>query len=261
MKSNLLSENLGFCNGPFTVHTSRTMMFKELEELLDNTQPGTTREGYLNLIIDSNILAKPTASSRNKTAKYITGLYSLCTNVLVFRILRYFWQSEKDSHTLLAFLCAYARDSLLRDVAKVILSISIGSKLSLDYIKDDLQNKHPGRFSPKTLHSTAQNIASSFQQSGHFSGRRIKIRTNPSITPANVAYALLLGYLSGVRGQNLFKTEWAKLLDIPQDRIANFASQAHRLGWMEFRNIGNVVDISFNNLLTEEEKEAVDGAN
>ena len=261
MKSKSLPENLGFRNGPFTVHTSRTMMFKELEELLDNAQLDTTREGYLNLIIDSNILAKPTASSRNKTAKYITGLYSLCSNVLVFRILRCFWQSEKDGHALLAFLGAYARDSLLRDVAKVILSIAIGSELSLDFIKDELQRKHPGRFSPNTLHSTAQNIASSFQQSGHLSGRRIKVRTNPSVTAANVAYALLLGYLSGVRGQNLFRTEWAKLLDISQDRIANFASQAHRLGWMEFRNIGNVVDISFNNLLTKEEREAVDGSN
>ena len=261
MKSKLLPENLGFCNGPFTVHTSRTMMFKELEGLLDHSQVDTPKEEYIKFITESNILAKPTVSSRNKTAKYITGLYSLSTNVSVFRILRYFWESEKDGHALLVFLCAYARDSLLRDVADVILSISVGSELSLDYIKDELQNKHPGRFGPKTLHSTAQNIASSFQQSGHLSGRRIKIRTNPSVTPANVAYAVLLGYLSGVRGQNLFKTEWTKLIDISQDRIANFASQAHRLGWMEFRNIGNVVDISFNNLLTKEEKEAIDGTN
>jgi len=237
------------------------MMLKELEELLDNSQLGTTRDDYLKLIIESNILAKPTISSRNKTAKYITGLYSLSTNVLIFKILGYLWQSEKDGHALLAFLCAYARDSLLRDVAESILSISAGFELSLDLIKDELENKHPGRFSPGTLHSTAQNIASSFQQSGHLSGRRIKIRTNPSVTPANVAYALLLGYLSGVRGQRLFKTEWAKLLDISEGRISSFAGQAHRLGWMEFRNIGNVVDISFNNLLTKEEKEAVDGAN
>ena len=261
MKTKLLPENLGFCNTPFTVHTSRTMMFKELEELLDHSQLATSRKEHIELIIESNILAKPTISSRNKTVRYITGLYSLDINVLVFRILRYFWQSEKNGHALLAFLCAYARDSLLRDVAKVILSISIGSELSLDSIKDELQNKHPGRFSPKTLHSTAQNIASSFQQSGHLSGRKIKIRTNPSVTPANVAYTLLLGYLNGVRGQTLFKSEWAKLLDMSQDRIAHFASQAHRLGWMEFRNIGNVVDISFNNLLTKEEREAVDGAN
>ena len=261
MKSKLLPENLGFCNSPFTVHTSRTMMFKELEELLDHSQVDTSKEEYIKFITESNILAKPTVSSRNKTAKYIMGLYSLCGNVSVFRVLRFFWQSEKDGHALLSFLCAYSRDSLLREVAKVILSISIGSELSLDSIKDELQNKHPGRFGPKTLHSTAQNIASSFQQSGHLSGRRIKTRTNPSVTPANVAYALLLGYLCGVRGQGLFKTEWTKLLDIPQDRIANFASQAHRLGWMEFRNIGNVVDISFNNLLTKEEREAIDGSN
>jgi len=81
MKSKLLPENLGFCNGPFTVHTSRTMMFKELEELLDHSQVDTPKEEYIKFITESNILAKPTVSSRNKTAKYITGLYSLSTNV------------------------------------------------------------------------------------------------------------------------------------------------------------------------------------
>ena len=164
MKSNLLPENLGFRNSPFTVHTSRTMMFKELEELLDHAQLDTTREEYIKLITESNFLAKPTVSSRNKTAKYITGLYSLCANVLVFRALRHFWQSEKEGHALLAFLCAYARDSLLRDAANVILSIVPESELSLDSIEDEIQNRYPGRFNTITMSSIVRRIASSFQQ-------------------------------------------------------------------------------------------------
>ena len=257
MMNSHLPDNLGFCNPPFTVHTSRTVMFKELEELLDHAPKKTSKEEYHSLIVDSNILAKPTVSSLNKTANYITKLYTLDIHVPIFRLLRYFWQSDKEGHALLAFLCASSRDSLLRDATRVVLSVSTGQNVSLDSIKSELQNKYPDRFSPRTLHSTAQNIASSFQQSGHLTGRRVKIRSNPTVTTANMAYALLLGYLTGTRGQNLFETEWAKLLDIPKDRVVSFASQAHRLGWMEYRNIGNVVDISFNNLLTDEEKDAM----
>lgn len=261
MNKATLSEDLGFGKETFTVHTSRTLMLQELSELLDCTGPETSRNEYSNLIIESNVLAKPTISSRKKTSKYLLDLYAFDANTLIFRVLRFFWQNERTGRPLLAALCAHARDSLLRQTADIILTMKEAEKLNLDVIKCELSNVHPARFSPQTLHSTAQNIASSFEQSGHLVGRRIKTRVHPIVTPANVAYALLLGYLCGERGQNLFNTEWARLLDIRKDRIANFASQAHRLGWVEFRNIGNVVDISFNNLLTKEEREVIDGTN
>ena len=71
MKSKLLPEQFGFLNEPCTVHTSRTLMFQELAELLRNSQCDTPIDEYCGFIIESNILAKPTLSSRKKTAKYI----------------------------------------------------------------------------------------------------------------------------------------------------------------------------------------------
>lgn len=254
MKSKLLPENLGFCNSPFTVHTSRTMMFKELEELLDYTQLSTTRDDYLKLIIESNVLAKPTISSREKTAKYVTQLYSLDNNMAIFRVLRSLWGRESDGHPLMAVLCAHARDSLLRAAADTILSLHVDYDFSLEHLEESLEEKYPGRFSPKTLHSTAQNIASSYQQSGHLRGRRNKIRNRPNATPITTTYALFIGYLNGYRGENLLNSIWSRLLDVPANQISELAHQAHKLGLMNFKKAGSVVDCSFDSLLTDKER-------
>lgn len=254
MKNNLLPEQFGFLNEPYTVHTSRTLMFQELAELLRNSKCDTPIDEYCRLIIESNILAKPTLSSRKKTAKYVTQLYSLDKNMAIFRVLRSLWEREPDGHPLMAVLCAHARDSLLRVAADTILSLPVDYDFNLEHLEESLEEKYPGRFSPKTLHSTAQNIASSYQQSGHLRGRRNKIRNRPNATPITTTYALFIGHLNGYRGENLLSSIWSRLLDVPTHQISEFAHQAHKLGLMNFKKAGSVVEFTFNSLLTDRER-------
>jgi len=71
-----------------------------------------------------------------------------------------------------------------------------------------LDAQEPGRFSKATLKSTAQNINSSWThyQSGHLAGRVRKVRARAVATPGAASLALLLGYVSGLRGGDwLFK--------------------------------------------------------
>jgi hypothetical protein len=161
----------------------------------------------------------------------------------------------------MAILCAHARDSLLRTAADTILSLPLGYEFNLEKLKESLEEKYPGRFSPKTLHSTAQNIASSYQQSGHFKGRRSKIRSHPNVTPMATMYALFIGYLSGYRGENLLNTIWSRLLDIPMHQISDFAHQAHKLGLMTYKNAGSIIEINFDNLLTDKERKNLSDQN
>ncbi len=251
---NKLPDTFGFCNEPLTVHTSRTIMLCELEELLSNASLSSTKEEYESLIVDDNILGKPTISSRTKTAKFITQLYSFDNKLVLFKALRYFYDRDMKVLPMLACLCSHARDSLLRLVSDEILSLPQDSKFSLEMIKKMLDDAYPGRFSPRTLHSTAQNIASSYQQSGHLRGRRLKHRCKPSVTPTVVSYALLIGYLSGLQGENLLKTQWIKLLDRSPSDVMDMAKEAHKMGWITVKNIGSVVEISFEQLLSEKER-------
>jgi hypothetical protein len=105
------------------------------------------------------------------------------------------------------------------------------------------------------LKSTAQNINSTWTKSGHLRGRAKKIRSRAKATPGAAAYALLQGYLSGLRGESLFSSEYAKLLDCPVDRTMELAETASRRGWIVFKRVGSVIEVLFPNLITAQETE------
>ena len=69
--------------------------------------------------------------------------------------------------------------------------------------------------------------------------------------PSSCAYALFLGYLCGERGEGLFHTPWAQILDAPAYTLHNLAKAASQYGWLEYRQSGSVTDISFRYLLHE----------
>src|SRR5262249_9784269 len=119
-----------------------------------------------------------------------------------------------------------------------------------------LGEKYPGRFQPTTLHSTAQNLASSWAQAGLLRGVVTKRRSQPLITPVVAAYALLLGYLGGLRGQRLLDSTWTRLLDRPPAAISDLAVEASKLGWLRYKMTGSVVEVTFPGLLTPAEERA-----
>ena len=57
------------------------------------------------------------------------------------------------------------------------------------------------------------------------------------------------GWWAGPRGQALFETLWAKVLDQPTSHLFDLASAASQRGLLEFRHGGGVVEISFHDLL------------
>ena len=249
-----LPESLGFRNDPFTVHTSRTMMSAELGAVMQVAPSGCTVAESVRLIVEDNILGKATKSTREKTAKLLCQLYTLDPQVTIFRIFRQLWDADSVGHPMLAALLAHARDSLLRQTNQTVQGFRYDEMVPIDAFMQQIMEVYPGRFSPKTLLSAAQNVASSYEQSGHLAGRKFKKRSKPIVTPAVVAYSMLLGYLCGLRGQGLFTSYWAKLLDADSNSITSFAAQAHKFGWLDYRGIGSIVEVSFSPLLTLEER-------
>lgn len=107
------------------------------------------------------------------------------------------------------------------------------------------------------MKSTAQNINSTWTQSGHLQGRVKKIRSQPKATPGSVSYALLLGYMNGIRGESILKTDYARLLDCSFERSIELATEASGKGWIVFKRLGNVIEVLFPNLLSDQEMEWV----
>ncbi len=254
-----LPEVFGFRNGNSSVHTSRTMMLAELGELVAGTAADSPKELYWEASIEHNVLGKRTPVTRKRSVERLTELYGLDPAIPIFRIFRQLWQVESAGRPMLAGLCAHARDTLLRKSAGYVLQARTGETMPIESTCRFLEESNPGRFRPTTLLSTAQNIASSWTQCGYLEGRRVKKRRQPVVTPTNATYALLLAYLAGARGQLLFSNFWSRLLDCPTDHLIDLAIEASRRGWMDYRNVGQVTEVRFPQLLTGQEREALHG--
>ena len=257
----LLSANLsrfGFKSERGGAHSSRTIMLEELEGLLAYVNlPDATKADYLQAIDEDNCLSKRSGKTRILTFRHLVDLYALDPSLLLFRALLYFWQRDPECRPLLAMLCAYSRDSILRAATPFILKAHEGTTITREAVEACIDSIEPGRFSPATLKSTAQNINSSFTQAGLLTGKVRKIRTRSNPTPGSAAYALLLGYVSGARGESLFQTEYTKLLDCSFEQALSLAEDASRRGWIVFKRVGDVIEVVFPNLITPEEMEWV----
>lgn len=243
-------------------HTARTMMLEDLRLLLLSVPSvNATKGDYVKAVIDDNCLRKRSMKTRVLTTRHLVELYALDSSVTIFRALLYFWKRDPDSQALLALLCAYCRDPILRISAPFILNLSENTVVSRERLEEFIDEKYPSRFSKATLKSTAQNINSSWTKSGHLIGRAKKIRSVARATPGAVSYAIFLGFLMGERGSLLFKTEYANLLDCSVERSIELANQAALKGWIVFKRLGNVIEVLFPELLNIQEMEWLRGQN
>jgi hypothetical protein len=238
----------GFKSEGRTSHNSRTMMLKELSLLLNIVSlPNPTKEEYLKAIIEDNCLGKKSGITRELSASHLENLYTLNPETLVFKALRFFWRRDITGHPLLAFTCVYARDYIINRISPFILEKPEGEAIPKETVMEVLDNQHHSMFSKATLESTARNVMSTFAQSGHLKGKLNKIRSYVKPTAGSVAYALLLSYICGHRGESLFFNEFIKILDCSREKAVELTETASRSGWLSFKHIDNIYDVSFPN--------------
>jgi hypothetical protein len=252
---------LGFRFGDKGTHTSRTIMLDELSTLLRVCPENSGRAEYVQALVEENCLGKHTQSTRRLTLQRLTELYAFNQAVPVFRLLRMFWHTDDKGHAQLALLAAMARDPLLRATAPVILSMSEGEEVARQRFTDAIRQAVNDRLNEATLDKVVRNTASSWTQSGHLEGRGRKKRKKIEPTPGSVAFALVLGYMLGTRGRILFETLFSRLLDRNVDELAFLAMEARRLGFLELKNSGGLLVVSFDGVLTGQERKLIDGQN
>jgi hypothetical protein len=239
----------GFRSDAQSVHGSRTIMVADLSELFMHVPVDSEHEAYRRAIQEENVLGKKTASTRLWAYTKLRELYGLDPRLPVFRALRLLWAADSEGRPLLALLAATARDSLLRSTMGAVIEIPVGQELTRERIQEAVVAARGDRFSATTMKSLLANVTSSWTQSGHLAPRG-RIRTAPPTGTSAVALALFLGYLTGARGLMLFATPWTALLGLPESRLQDMAREASRRGWLTYRGIGDVVDITFERLLT-----------
>jgi hypothetical protein len=232
-------------------NTSHTILFPALRALLNGVPYAAPASAYEQMALDANLLGKSTEGARRRNYRYLRELYVLDPDSLLFRALRDLWTDDTEAQPLLAGLCALARDSVFQASAERIFSTSPGDEVSSADLASAVGERFPDSYSTETLAKIGRNTFSSWEQTGHLasSGLKVKLRTRAICKPANVAYALMLAHLQGVRGQALFDTLWARALDHPKSHLFDLAHAASQRGLMGFRHAGGVVEVTFDELL------------
>lgn len=234
--------------------TKRTIMTNELFTLFDCVQNADANlDEYKTAIIDANCLGKRTVKNRGYSFSYLRRSYGLSPEYLIFRAFRYLFDRDEKSRALLCLLTIYSRDLILKASAGYITGLSIGEKISKSDFEDHTDKEFPGRFGTKMLQSLVRNLLSSWTQSGHLSPDKNRVRQTADAGSGAVSFALLLGYLTGARGERLFDTEYAKLLDCSFEKAVELAEEASRKGWIVFNRIGGVIEVGFPNLINQQE--------
>ncbi len=226
-------------------------MVESLRRLLSEVPPTAAPEDYQSAVRTANVLGKQTVRGREWAFRQLRRFYGLDSRLLLFRALRDVWSDDTAGQPLLAVLCALARDPVLRASTAVIIEADYGVEVTPAEFALAIEETFPGAYNDNTRRTAAQNVASSWQQSGHLLAEAPtrKTRCRAECTPADVAYALLLGHLQGVRGQGLFETLWARVLDQPTSRLFDLAATASQRGMLELRHAGGVVEVGFSELL------------
>lgn len=254
MSSVAAQQKFGFKFGRNGAHSARTMMLAEIVELFRGRDADSSAAQYQEDIERFNVLHKPTEKARKLTWRHLVDLYGMDKAIPLFRVFRRMWESDESARALLACQMALARDPLLRLSREKILSLALGQLLPREEMEKALDEQCPDRYSEAMLKSLAQNVNGTWTHAGYLEGRSKKRRSEPEIRPANVAFALLLGYLQGATGNRLFNTEWTRMLGCRLERLLELARQASHSGLLTFKHSSEVMEVTFPGYLTKEEE-------
>ncbi len=249
------SKALGFSNNKFGGHSSRSMMLNEMRMLVSSLPLTVSIHDFAKAIVDENILEKPTLSSRRKSLSHLVELYGLDQSKALFRVFWDFAHSDTDSLPQLCVVCAYARDPQLRYSFEFVRNLRQGEVLSRIDMEQHLENGFPNRFSPAMKKSMAQNVNTSWTFSGHLEGKVKKIRQVPEPRPVSAAYAMFVGYLTGLRSLSLLDSAYASLVSSSRSQLQAALSLASAKGLLSLKQAAGIVEFDFSSLLTPKEQE------
>jgi hypothetical protein len=238
----------GFRTGSRGTHSSRTLMLNELGAVLAAVPREADRSAYAAAIVEDNCLAKSTVASRRLSNQRLGELYALDRRCPLFRVLRALWDVETKGQPLLALLSALARDPLLLATAAPVLDLQPGAELQRAAVKAALREAVGERLNDAVLEKVLRNTASSWTQAGHLEGRTFKIRCRVEATPRAVAFALFLAHAAGFRGNELLANGWVIALDASPSAARALALEAKRLGLLDLRSAGDVLEVGFERL-------------
>jgi hypothetical protein len=237
------------------------MMFLEMRALFQAMPLAVAKDEFSTAIVEENILEKPTLSSRKKSLCHLFELYGMDVSKALFRVLWELGHADLDSLPQLCLVCAYVRDPQLCHSYELIRTLRLGEVLARSNMEQHLEIGFPGRFSPAMKKSMAQNVNTTWTFGGHLAGRVKKTRRFPEPRPVSAAYAMFVGYLTGLRSERLLDSAFASLVAPNRSQLQAALSLASAKGLLSLKQAAGIVEFDFSNLLTPTEQSLLHESN
>jgi len=110
-------------------HISRTMMLPDLGAALAGVPSGSSIADYRAAIVERNVLAKTTESTRKESLRRLRELYALGEATPIFGLLRKLHTIDAASLPMLAVQVAWGRDPLFRATTPPVMDASEGERV------------------------------------------------------------------------------------------------------------------------------------
>jgi soluble lytic murein transglycosylase-like protein len=185
---------------------------------------------------------------------HLIELYGLDPIKALFRVLRSLAQLDPEALAQLCLVCAYARDPQLRHSFALVRTLRLGEVLERATMERHLEAGFPGRFSAAMKKSLAQNVGTTWTFGGHLVGRAKKVRRLPEPRPVSAAYAMFVGYLTGLRGERLLDSAYGALVASSRTQLQSALALASARGLLTLKQAAGVVEFDFASLLTPAEQ-------
>jgi len=222
-------------------------MLPELSTLL-SVSPAVADTAMLRrLVVDEDVLHRPSAANRTKTFSFLRRLYGLSPQLPIYREFTRLCHLSPVDTTVLAGSLAFAREPVLRACAEMVLDTAIGKPLGRKDFEAWVREYAPGRYSQTMYVSFSHNLYASFFQLGYLSeaAGKTRIRKRRDVRPASVAYAAFLDWLTGLNGITLLTGAFSKTLELAKDEHLNLLSAAGQQGLMHVAHAGGVLQLDF----------------
>jgi hypothetical protein len=239
--------SLGFSDASAGAHSARSMMFLEMRTLVHALPVATTKPEVSKAIVEENVLEKPTQSSRVKSLHHLNELYGLDPSKALFRVLWQLGHQDSESLPQLCLICAYARDPQLRHSFELIRLLRPGETLERASMEQHLER------GSATKKSMAQNVSTTWTFGGLLTGTKNKTRQAPEPRPESAAYAMFVGYLKGLRGEQLLDSTFGSLVASNRSQLLTALRLASAKGLLSLKSAAGIVEFDFTGRLTPEE--------
>jgi len=240
---------LGFSDSG--VMSSRSVMLPELSQLLNAAHADADTSAFQSLVVEQDILHKPSRANRVKTFSFLKSLYGLNTNQALYREFSRLAKLSPADFLILAGTLAFAREPVLRNCADMVIGIDVGKSLGREDFENWIRQHMPSRYSESMYVSFSHNLYASFYQLGFLgeASGKIRIRKRRELRPAVVAYAAFLDWLYGLNGMNLLEGAYMKTLELSKDQSLSLISSAGQQGLLRVALAGGVLQLDFSSWL------------